>query len=277
MAEESSFGIGILAERAGVTPGVLRTWENRFGFPAGTRTPSGHRRFADHDVRLVREVLEVRESGVPLQVAIASVTRRHAQAAESVHAALGRRFPHLRPERLSRRTLLAVSHAVEDESLARADRPLVLGAFQEGHRYGGSRHRWDELGRTASWAAVVADFDDALPADPAARPARCQIAADSPLRREWTVVTLSHAHAAALSAWEVPSAAGVESHYEAVITTHRAAVIAAAEVLVGAAVAAGAEPPPRVADLLDPVVSGPDTAAADADRMWLRALAGVDS
>jgi hypothetical protein len=40
---------------------------------------------------------------------------------------------------------------------------------------------------------------------------------------------------------------------------------------------AEAEPPPRVADLLDPVVSGPDTAAADADRMWLRALARIDS
>ena len=35
------FSIGVLAARAGVTPGVLRTWENRFGFPRGERSASG--------------------------------------------------------------------------------------------------------------------------------------------------------------------------------------------------------------------------------------------
>ena len=64
------FSIGVLAARAGVTPGVLRTWENRFGFPRGERSASGHRRFTDADVALVRQVLEVRDSGLPLQVAI---------------------------------------------------------------------------------------------------------------------------------------------------------------------------------------------------------------
>ena len=69
------FSIGVLAARAGVTPGVLRTWENRFGFPRGERSASGHRRFTDADVALVRRVLEVRDSGLPLQVAIDSVVR----------------------------------------------------------------------------------------------------------------------------------------------------------------------------------------------------------
>ena len=69
------FSIGVLAARAGVTPGVLRTWENRFGFPRGRRSSSGHRRFNDADVALVLQVLEVRDSGLPLQVAIDSVVR----------------------------------------------------------------------------------------------------------------------------------------------------------------------------------------------------------
>jgi hypothetical protein len=38
------FSIGVLAARAGVTPGVLRTWENRFGFPRGERSASVKRR-----------------------------------------------------------------------------------------------------------------------------------------------------------------------------------------------------------------------------------------
>ena len=79
-------------------------------------------------------------------------------------------------QRLGRRALVAASYAVEDEALARAERPLVLGTFQAGHRFADQRRRWDELARTAAWSAVVAEFDDALPADPSASPARCQLA-----------------------------------------------------------------------------------------------------
>lgn len=279
MAERSTegFSIGVLAARTGLTPGVLRTWENRFGFPAGERSSTGQRRFGDADVELVRQVLEVRSSGVPLQVAIDSVTRRHEQAAPvSVHAALAGGFPELRPQRLSRRALVAASYAVEDESMARADHPVVLGSFQEGHRYAGSRHRWDELARTASWAAVVADFDDSLPADASALPARCQLPEGSPLRREWTVVTVSASRAAVVSAWEIPSRPTQEPVYESVISTHRPAVLAAARVLVDVAVATGAKPPADVRQLLDDATPLPVTSAAEVDQMWLRALARLD-
>ncbi len=273
----AGFSIGVLASRTGVTPGVLRTWDTRFGFPAGMRSDSGHRRFTDDDVDLVRQVLEVRATGVPLQRAIDAVRdRRRHEPAESVHAVLARDFAHLAVQRLGRRALVAVSHAVEDEALARAERPLVLGAFQEGHRFARSEHRWAELARTASWAAVVADFDPSLPADPTARPARCQLQEGSALRREWTVVSLSPARAAVLAAWEVPATAGAAPVYEAVISTHRPAVIAAAQVLVGAARAAGATPPTSVERLLGEPLTGPDTSAADGDRMWLRALARLD-
>lgn len=276
--QSEGFSIGVLAARTGLTPAVLRTWENRFGFPVGVRSATGHRRFADEDVELVRQVLEVRSTGLPLLVAIDTVRGRHEQSTPaSVHAALAGRFPELRPQRLSRRALVAVSHAVEDESMSRADRPVVLGAFQEGHRYASSRHRWDELARTASWAAVVADFDDALSADASARPARCQLPEGSPLRREWTVVTISASRAAVLSAWEVPARPTQAPFYESVISTHRPAVVAAARVLVDVAVAAGATPPDDARRLLDAAPTAPATASADVDRLWLRALARLDT
>lgn len=269
------FSIGVLAARTGVTPGVLRTWDTRFGFPAGSRSATGHRRFTDDDVALVRQVLEVRASGLPLQVAIDAVRRRR-EPAESVHAVMSRDFPQLGVQRLGRRALIALSHAVEDEAMARAERPLVLGTFQEGHRYARSAHRWSELARTASWSAVVADFDDDWPADPAASPARCQLPERSALRREWTVVSVSESRAAVLSAWEVPAVPGAAPVYESVISTHRPAAVAAARVLVDVAQAAGAQPPASVVRLLDEPARVPDTSGADADRMWLRALARLD-
>ncbi|MCW2833612.1 MAG: MerR family transcriptional regulator [Nocardioides sp.] len=165
------FSIGALADRTGVTPNVLRTWENRFGFPAGSRTASGHRRFTEADVLLVNEVLAARERGVPLPLAVDAVLQRARQErGESVHATLVREFPDLRPQRLGKATLLAASHAIEDECLARADRSVVLGTFQEGQEYAQSRHRWDELARTATWSVVLADFDDGRESDPGARP-----------------------------------------------------------------------------------------------------------
>jgi DNA-binding transcriptional MerR regulator len=275
---DEGFSIGVLASRTGVTPAVLRTWENRFGFPAGRRSAAGHRRFTDDDVRRVREVLQVRDSGVPLQLAIDAVSRREAEGApESVHAVLVREFPQLRPQRLGRPALVAASHAVEDESLARADRPVVLGAFQSGYRFGRARHRWDELARTASWSAVVADFaEDDLPADPAARPARCQLPADSPLRREWVVVSVSAGFSAVVSAWEVPSRPGEDPAFESLISTHRPVALAAARVVVATARSAGARPPAEVEELLDDVTPRVATSAAEADRVWLRALAHLD-
>lgn len=265
------FSIGVLAERTGLTPTVLRTWENRFGFPTGTRSASGHRRFTAADVDLVRRVQELRASGMGLSAAVEAVQRRRERPPESVHAVMAREFPQLRVQRLGRRALVAASYAVEDEALARAERPIVLGTFQAGDRFADQRRRWDELARTAAWSAVVAEFDESLPADPSASPARCQLAQGSPLRREWTVVTVSDTRAALVSAWEVPGTAAV---YESVVSSHRPAAVAAARVLVDAARAAGAEPPAHVAELLDE--PGYETTAADADRLWLRALAHLD-
>lgn len=273
------FSIGVLAARTGLTPTVLRTWESRFGFPAGERAPSGHRRFTDADVDQVRQVLEVRSSGATLQAAIDAVSRRSEQVvADSVHAALVEQFPDLRPQRFGRRALVAASHAIEDEALARAERAVVLGAFQRGHNYAWSQHRWDELARTALWSAVVADFAGAgdLPPDATATPARCQLPDDSPMRREWTVVTLSPSRGAVLSAWEVPSRPGDTRTFESVVSTHRPVVLAAARVLVAVAEASGAVAPPHVVELLDEHAPQPSPSPVDADRMWLRALALLD-
>ena len=74
----------------------------------------------------------------------------------------------------------------------------------------------------------------------------------------------------------MPSAPGGTPVYESVISTHRPAALAAARVLVDVARASGATPPASATAVLDEPAHGPATAAVDADRMWLRALARMD-
>ncbi len=36
-----------VAEQTGIAAGTIRMWEQRYGFPAPQRTPSGYRRYSD--------------------------------------------------------------------------------------------------------------------------------------------------------------------------------------------------------------------------------------
>lgn len=278
---ENGFSIQQLASRTGLTPNVLRTWENRYGFPTAQRNAAGHRRFTDDDARLVLEVLDSREQGIPLQLAIRSALsrQRHTHAA-SAHGALIREFPELARQRFSRQALVAASQALEDETLASGEARLVLGSFQLGHRYRASHPRWKELARTAAWCAVVADFDDHaegdLDSDPGARPARCHLPESAPMRREWTVVSVGDAFGAVVSAWQVPTAPQGPALFEAVISTRREVAVVAARALTAVAEAAGATPPHHVHRLLAETTSQLTTAPTDGERVWMRTLANLD-
>lgn len=278
---ETGFSIQQLASRTGLTPNVLRAWENRYGFPAASRNAAGHRRFTEDDARLVLEVLHARDQGMPLQLAVNSVLsrQRHTHAA-SVYGALIREFPELAQQRFSKKALVAASQALEDETLASGEARLVLGAFQLGHRYEASHARWKELARTATWCAVVADFDhDAegdLNSDPGARPARCHLPESAPMRREWTVVSVGHAFGAVVSAWQVPTTPQGPDLFEAVVSTRREVAVVAARVLAAVAEAEGATPPSSVQQLLAAATSQPTTAAKDGERFWVRTLANLD-
>lgn len=194
--------IGDLAAQTGLSPQLLRTWETRYGFPAPTRLPSGHRRYTDADVRAVRRVLEERDRGVRLELAIDTARRAESVTSSgSVYAALTGRHPALASYSLAKRTLVALSRAIEDECAAQAGHGILLGAFQRRRFFDHSRARWEDLARTAQQALVVADFDGH---DDRAAPARVALPASSALMREWIVVHESPAFAAALVAWELP-------------------------------------------------------------------------
>ncbi len=196
--------IGELAERTGVNVATLRAWETRHGFPAPQRRDSGHRRYRSTDVDLVASVRDRRDAGVRLGVAIGqtlAVGRAPAASNASVFAELRRARPDLTPYRLRKSTLNGLSWAIEDELLARADRPYLFGAFQTERHYAGSRARWAELARVAAGAYVLAGFRDP---DREAPAREVPLASDAALRREWVVVCDAVELPVALSAWELP-------------------------------------------------------------------------
>jgi DNA-binding transcriptional MerR regulator len=270
--------IGDVAERTGVSAAVLRTWEARHGFPEPRRLASGHRRYSDADVELVRQVLRRRDAGIRLEVAIAEASGSTAPASPSIFAELRRRHPTLAVHRLRKSTLIALSWAMEDECCAVADRPVLFGAFQRGDFFEPSAPRWTELARVARSAVVFADTWRAVAGD-AGGPIRCSLSADAPLRREWAVVCDAFDSTACLSAWELPGQADVPDRqrlFEALWTVDPVAVRDAARVAASVAAAAGVlAARPLLYELAEPPAER-TTTATGVTALFNRVVAYVD-
>src|SRR3954452_2697356 len=232
-SEPPALTIGDLAERTGLTPATLRMWESRHGFPLPRRLGSGHRRYDQRDVDLVRAVLRRRESGARLEVAIAGVALARAADAEppgapSIHAAMRRLHPNLHPQRLRKSTLLALSWAIEDECCARAEKPMIFGAFQEERFYRAAQARWTELARVARSTMVFAGFPaESAGPSPTGPTTFVTLPEDAPVRRERVAVCDAREDPAVLTAWELPGQSTVpdpQRLFEAIWTVDPAAV-----------------------------------------------------
>jgi len=218
--------IGTVAEQTGVSVTVLRSWELRHGFPTATRMPSWHRRYSQQDVDAILQVLQERETGLSLEAAIERTRNRAAsRPARSIFADLRASAPGLTPHVLSKRSMLAISRAIEDEYCAHADRPLLIGCFQREEFYLRSADRWRSLAETAAAAVVMADFSTVRP--DSSRPIELGLAANPPLQREWTIVCDAPESAACLVGWERPgqgATADAERVFEAIWTAEPALV-----------------------------------------------------
>jgi DICT domain-containing protein len=237
-----------IARQTGVPEGTLRMWETRYGFPVPERLPSGHRRYNEDDVQRVRQVSRDRESGMSMPAAIERALQLASEPEASIFAGVRRRRPDLQPYLLAKRTLIGLSHAIEDECAARAERPVLFGSFQRERFYRDAESRWRELSRTAETAVVFADFDE--PRTPEHAPAELPIEREDPLGREWSLICDAPQYAAFLSAWERPGQDGVpdlERRFETVWSVEPRLVREASRI------AAGFVERTRP-DLLDPIV-----------------------
>ena len=200
--DEGALGIGDAAERTGVPEGTLRMWERRYGFPTPARLASGHRRYSDQDIELIRKVAAQRAAGFSLAAAIERARGRRAEPNSSVYATLRRLRPDLAPRTIAKPIMLALTRAVEDETLARAERPILFGSFQRERFYRQSQPRWRELARGAALAAVFADFERLR--SPRHEPAEVPVRRAHPLNREWALVCEGEDFAVCLTGWEPP-------------------------------------------------------------------------
>jgi DICT domain-containing protein len=236
-----------IARRTGVPEGTLRMWETRYGFPVPQRLPSGHRRYALDDVERVRQVQRDRDAGMSMPAAVERARQAGGEPERSIFAGMRRRRPDLQPYLLTKRTMIGLSHAIEDECAARAERPVLFASFQRERFYLAARPRWRELARTAAAAIVFADFPAVR--TPEGEPAELPIDRSDPLGREWSLICDAPEYTAFLAGWERPGqdeAPDLERRFETVWSVEPELVRDAAEI--GAGFVERVRP-----ELLDPI------------------------
>jgi DICT domain-containing protein len=214
-----------------VPAGTLRMWESRYGFPAPARLPGGHRRYSQQDVDAVCDVVRLRDQGLSLTAAIERTRRQERASTASVFAGLRRRRPEVAPSIVSKRVVLELTRAIEDEYCARAARGTLIACFQRERHYRRAQRRWTELARTSAAAVVLADFAEI--AEPADAPAEVPIEQTHPLAREWMLIIDAPGARACLAAWEQPSLTDVpdeERRFEVLWSFEPAVVLAAGAV-----------------------------------------------
>jgi MerR family transcriptional regulator, light-induced transcriptional regulator len=274
----SGLPIREVAEQTGLAAGTIRMWEQRYGFPVPQRTSAGYRLYSDADVEALRRVVELRRTGLSVPAALERA--RTARKDVTEHPTIFGAVPHEgRARRLRKRTLLALSRAIEDQTMASAARPLILGAFQHERNYRAVEHRYVRMGRMADLAAVFADFESRADAQDGS-PIEVPVAGDATIGHEWAVVVDAPAFAVCLSAWEPPvadpPAKDLDRVFEAFWTLDPEAVRMAAHA--GAECARGPAPDvaERIDDLLDNRPQGPDVSAAALEALTSRMVGYLD-
>jgi len=241
--DDATLSIGDVVAATGVGEATLRAWERRFGFPAPRREPSGHRRYNRDEVERIRAVVRERDRGLSLAVAIERVTAEPS-GPPSLFAPLRERRPDLLPVPLRKRQMQHLSRAVEEESAARAERALMIGAFQRPEFYRASEARWRRLSRGAGLTFVLATFEVA--ASPDGAPVEVPIHSGEPVSDEWAVICLAPGYSACLIGWETVGATGQaddERAFDALLSVEPSVVREVASAAVGIAT----EGEPRVA------------------------------
>jgi DICT domain-containing protein len=154
-------------------------------------------------VTAVEEIVRHRSAGLGLEAAIRRAAVTPVSVSTSVYAELRRLHPDLEPQLVTKTTMVSLSHAIEDECCAQAQRPLLFAGFQQGRFLTQSYARWVELARTASLAVVLADLTDPAPPRPGL-PVEVAVPYDAPVNREWFVVCDAPDRPACLVGWERP-------------------------------------------------------------------------
>ncbi|MEI6791640.1 MAG: DICT sensory domain-containing protein [Actinomycetes bacterium] len=192
-----------VAEQSGIASGTLRMWEQRYGFPKPQRTSNGYRSYSAEDVETLRRVQAYRHRGLSIASAIERAIEDGSHSDRpSLYAAVAASGRDIRPQILRKSTLIALSRAIEHETLASAAAPVLIGAFQHESFYRAVEPRYRRMAKQADIAVVFADFE--AERSPSGGPVEIPIAPEDALGNEWAVVVDAPGYSACLLAWEQP-------------------------------------------------------------------------
>lgn len=234
---DDDLSIKEVAERTGLAAGTIRMWEQRHGVPVPQRTASGYRRYSQSDVDLLRRAQAYRHRGLSVHAAL-DRARETGGASDhpSIYAAVAATDHGARPHVLRKSTLIALSRAIEHETLATAACPLLFAAFQHEEFYREVEPRYRRMAQNSDAAAVFADFPAVR--HPEGGPVELPIGPQDALGNEWCVVVDAPGYAACLLAWEQPGvtepggAHDADRRFEAIWTLDPRATRRASEVAV---------------------------------------------
>jgi DICT domain-containing protein len=242
---DDDLSIKQVAEQTGLAAGTIRMWEQRHGVPEPRRRESGYRRYSQADVELLRRAQAYRHRGLSVPAALERARENGGESDHpSIYAAVAATDHGARPQVLRKSTLVALSRAIEHETLAHAACPVLFAAFQHEEFYREVEHRYRRIARHADAACVFADFGAVR--HPEDGPVEVPIGAQDALGNEWCVVVDAPGYAACLLAWEQPGtteaggAGDADRRFEALWTLNPRATRRAAEV--AARLAARADP-----------------------------------
>lgn len=199
----SGLNIKHVAEQTGLAAGTIRMWEQRFGFPTPARTDAGYRVYSEDDVEALRRVVAYRSRGLSVPAAIERAIEAEGGVDHpSIYAAVTASDRAAKPQVLRKSTLIALSRAIEHETLAQAASPILFGAFQHEAAYRQVEPRYRRIARFSDAAVAFADFAEI--GHPDGGPVEIPIAHEDKLGNEWAVIVDAPGYAACLLAWEMP-------------------------------------------------------------------------
>ena len=248
--------ISEVAEQSGLAAGTIRMWEQRYGFPEPSRTDAGYRVYVEGDVEALRRVMAYRHRGLSVPAAIERARETGGPSDHpSIYAAVASSDHGGRPQVLRKSTLVAISRAIEHETLAQAAAPVLFGAFQQERFYREVEPRYRRIAQFSDAAVAFADFDEVH--RPPGGPIEVPIAPEDKLGNEWAVIIDAPGYATCLLAWELPGtivpgdANDMRRRFEAIWTLNPRAVRKAAQVAARLAGRADPELGARLEKLLD--------------------------
>lgn len=84
---ERTYRINVAAEMSGVSEGLIRAWERRYGALKPKRTASGYRAYTDLDIEVLKRLKQLTSEGVSIAEAVKLLGAVRRQAREALEAA----------------------------------------------------------------------------------------------------------------------------------------------------------------------------------------------